>query len=99
MYNCHLVGAWLSLVERSVWDREVGGSNPLAPIDYYQQLKGGRQSRLFAYTRFHTRVAYRLAYFFPLPGAFFDVRTFLLCLVGQSSAFTPFILPTKSSMD
>jgi hypothetical protein len=23
---------WLSLVERSVWDREVGGSNPLAPI-------------------------------------------------------------------
>jgi hypothetical protein len=27
-----LIGAWLSLVERSVWDREVGGSNPLAPI-------------------------------------------------------------------
>ena len=26
-----LVGAWLSLVERSVRDREVGGSNPLAP--------------------------------------------------------------------
>ncbi len=25
------VGAWLSLVERSVRDREVGGSNPLAP--------------------------------------------------------------------
>src|SRR2546423_13810171 len=24
-------GAWLSLVERSVRDREVGGSNPLAP--------------------------------------------------------------------
>ena len=26
-----LVGAWLSLVERTVRDREVGGSNPLAP--------------------------------------------------------------------
>jgi hypothetical protein len=25
------VGAWLSLVERTVRDREVGGSNPLAP--------------------------------------------------------------------
>jgi hypothetical protein len=32
VYNCSPVGAWLSLVERSVWDREVGGSNPLAPI-------------------------------------------------------------------
>jgi hypothetical protein len=27
----HHVGAWLSLVERSVRDAEVGGSNPLAP--------------------------------------------------------------------
>src|SRR4051812_41240813 len=26
------VGAWLSLVERRVWDAEVGGSNPPAPI-------------------------------------------------------------------
>ena len=26
-----LFGAWLSLVERTVRDREVGGSNPLAP--------------------------------------------------------------------
>ena len=25
-------GAWLSLVERRVWDAEVGGSNPPAPI-------------------------------------------------------------------
>ncbi len=25
-------GAWLSLVERSVRDREVAGSNPVAPI-------------------------------------------------------------------
>ena len=24
-------GAWLSLVERTVWDREVAGSNPSAP--------------------------------------------------------------------
>ena len=29
---CKLLdGAWLSLVERTVRDREVGGSNPLAP--------------------------------------------------------------------
>ena len=27
----HIVGAWLSLVERSVRDAEAGGSNPLAP--------------------------------------------------------------------
>ena len=26
------IGAWLSLVERTVRDREVGGSNPLAPM-------------------------------------------------------------------
>ena len=26
-------GAWLSLVERPVRDREVAGSNPVAPID------------------------------------------------------------------
>ena len=32
-----VVGAWLSLVERTVRDREVGGSNPLAPTIY---LKG-----------------------------------------------------------
>ena len=27
------VGAWLSLVERSVWDRDVAGSNPVAPTN------------------------------------------------------------------
>jgi hypothetical protein len=27
----HSFGAWLSSVERTVRDREVGGSNPLAP--------------------------------------------------------------------
>ncbi len=26
------IGAWLSLVERLVWDQKVGGSNPPAPI-------------------------------------------------------------------
>jgi hypothetical protein len=31
-----LVGAWLSLVERSVRDREVGGSNPLAPTTKFK---------------------------------------------------------------
>jgi hypothetical protein len=28
-------GAWLSLVERTVRDREVGGSNPLAPTNWW----------------------------------------------------------------
>jgi hypothetical protein len=28
------VGAWLSLVEHSVRDRGVGGSNPLAPTNF-----------------------------------------------------------------
>lgn len=27
-----VIGAWLSLVERPVRDREVAGSNPVAPI-------------------------------------------------------------------
>ena len=27
-------GAWLSPVERVVWDHEIGGSNPLAPKLY-----------------------------------------------------------------
>src|SRR5215510_1704979 len=31
-----------------------------------QRLRGGQRDRLFVYTRFYTRVAYRLAYFFPL---------------------------------
>src|SRR5437899_3355898 len=37
---CYLerVGAWLSLVERSVRDREVGGSNPLAPTISFKHL-------------------------------------------------------------
>ncbi len=33
-----LVGAWLSLVERSVRDREVGGSNPLAPTTIVKEV-------------------------------------------------------------
>ena len=32
-----LNGAWLSLVERTVRDREVGGSNPLAPIKHKER--------------------------------------------------------------
>ena len=31
MVSCDSFGAWLSLAERTVRDREVGGSNPLAP--------------------------------------------------------------------
>jgi hypothetical protein len=32
----------------------------------------------FICTRFHTRVAYRIAYFFPLSNTFFDVHFFSL---------------------
>ena len=32
-------GAWLSLVERTVRDREVGGSNPLAPTIIINNIK------------------------------------------------------------
>jgi hypothetical protein len=33
-------GAWLSLVERSVRDREVVGSNPIAPTFPIQKTQG-----------------------------------------------------------
>ena len=33
-----LVGAWLSLVEHLVRDQGVGGSNPLAPTNYFKQF-------------------------------------------------------------
>jgi hypothetical protein len=36
------VGAWLSLVEHSVRDRGVGGSNPLAPTTERPQAAAGR---------------------------------------------------------
>ena len=33
-----IVGAWLSLVERLVWDQDVAGSNPVAPTIYFNGL-------------------------------------------------------------
>ena len=44
------VGAWLSLVERSVRDREVVGSNPIAPTTSSSQLSavGFQRKRLSA---------------------------------------------------
>src|SRR5687768_17868199 len=39
------VGAWLSLVERTVRDREVGGSNPLAPTNQFKHLRAARAAR------------------------------------------------------
>ena len=36
--NKDFVGAWLSLVERTVRDREVGGSNPLAPTKLLKKV-------------------------------------------------------------
>ena len=29
-----LIGVWLSLVERLVWDQDVAGSNPVTPSNY-----------------------------------------------------------------
>jgi hypothetical protein len=43
---CH-VGAWLSLVERSVRDREVGGSNPLAPTIRIKNLRQPAMAAVF----------------------------------------------------
>ncbi len=39
-------GAWLSLVERSVRDREVVGSNPIAPTIFQEKGESGMCSRL-----------------------------------------------------
>jgi hypothetical protein len=51
VYNEPLAGAWLSLVERSVWDREVGGSNPSAPIFRINHLRASSDARFaFAVT-------------------------------------------------
>jgi len=38
--DVRVIGAWLSLVERTVRDREVGGSNPLAPTLHPAGLQG-----------------------------------------------------------
>src|SRR5262249_30017279 len=48
-------GAWLSLVERSVRDREVEGSNPFAPTFKVSKLRASCDARFafwrtFAYT-------------------------------------------------
>src|SRR5262249_29020266 len=34
-------GAWLSLVERLLWEQDVGGSNPLAPTSANRDWSGG----------------------------------------------------------
>lgn len=31
LHSLRAIGVWLSLVEHTVWDRRVGGSNPLTP--------------------------------------------------------------------
>ena len=55
-YPFALVGAWLSLVEHSVRDRGVGGSNPLAPTNFRP-----RTCNELATGDFHNGPAYRRA--------------------------------------
>ena len=43
------VGAWLSLVERTVRDREVGGSNPLAPTNEQRRLPVFLEASVFVH--------------------------------------------------
>lgn len=38
MVDSLCAGAWLSLVERMVWDHDVAGSNPVAPTISLVQL-------------------------------------------------------------
>ena len=47
IYTAMNYGAWLSLVERSVRGREVGGSNPLAPTNIFNQLRLPKQEAFF----------------------------------------------------
>jgi hypothetical protein len=37
------LGAWLSLVERSLWERDVAGSNPVAPTNFHRRIATGLQ--------------------------------------------------------
>ena len=50
------VGAWLSLVEHSVRDRGVGGSNPLAPTNFLIFLRES-QNLAWRVTRFLLRLS------------------------------------------
>ncbi len=45
------VGAWLSLVEHSVRDRGVGGSNPLAPTNFPNKIAKIQSTRALGFTR------------------------------------------------
>src|SRR5262245_35754617 len=77
MYNCQLIGAWLSLVERSVWDREVGGSNPLAPIFRISNLEAVTVTAFLLIPAFIPALPI-------ISPAFFHYRTYPLCRVRRS---------------
>ena len=50
-------GAWLSLVERSVWDRDVAGSNPVAPTKIPRSARSFGRSDVFRHAARCSRIA------------------------------------------
>src|SRR5262249_5138164 len=78
MYNDLPIGAWLSLVERSVWDREVGGSNPLAPINTINKLRASRGACFCLGYTFADTLASETANFCTSPAVFTLPSCFLI---------------------
>ena len=91
-----LVGAWLSLVERSVRVAEVGGSNPLAPtnhpkkpVDICRQAFCCVRREQCRFARFGQRLRqrwqgpmHRSAHASRLAAMYYSIRVITYCLVG-----------------
>jgi hypothetical protein len=53
-------GAWRSLVAHLLWEQGVGGSNPLAPTSYFNNLAGARKGGIRRCDSFVTGIVGRL---------------------------------------
>src|SRR5215203_2540584 len=69
------IGAWRSLVARSLWEREVAGSNPAAPTVRLVAARGLRGSAVAAIA----------------PGAAFAARTALLADRRKAQTFSALV--------